>query len=76
MLAGIGVAATGALVARRALAAPSEDVACKKACNADAKAGRQACAGLKSKEKNACLKAVQAERAACRDLCGVDEPPV
>lgn len=72
LLAGIGVVATGGALGlgRTVAAAPSSKAACQKACNAAAKESRRdSCAGLKSKEKNVCLKGVKAERATCRQAC-------
>lgn len=77
VLAGIGLAATGSLLAAQAQveAAPSPVAACMKQCNAEAKAARrETCAGLKSKPKNTCLRGVQQTRAECHAACHEPEP--
>jgi hypothetical protein len=69
-----GVAGAGLLARVPALAQDEEPVLtprqCRKAANDAAKVCRQGCAGLTSKEKNACLKACQATRATQRAACG------
>jgi hypothetical protein len=74
VLAGLGLAATGSLLAGQAAveAAPSARATCMKACNAEAKTERQGCAELKSRAKNTCLRGVQLTRAECRADCVED----
>jgi hypothetical protein len=83
VLAGFGLATTGALLGQGAEAAPSPKAkpspiaACMKQCNRTAKETRRnECAGLKSKAKNTCLREVATARAECRRECHAPEPEV
>ena len=73
VLAGLGVATVGALAGRAATAAPSPVAQCMKTCNSDATTARAGCSSLTSKDKNACLKTVKEQRAACHAACHTDE---
>ncbi len=75
ILGGIGAAALVGVAGRSALAAQSPNAVCMKACAADAKAARRACPDKKGKKKNACLKEVKTESAACKAACPPPEVP-
>ena len=69
VLGGLAVLALAGVTSRAVEAAPSSNASCMKACVADAKTAREACAGGKSKAKNDCLKAVNSDSAACKAAC-------
>lgn len=74
VLGGLGIATVGALVGREAASAPSPVAACRKECNAAAKADRKACKsdkgkGNNSKGKTTCLKKAKDERVTCYETC-------
>jgi hypothetical protein len=70
VLAGLGLAVSGALLSQGAEAAPKPEKRCVNRCNRTAQQTRRDdCAELKSKAKNACLRQVAADRAECRRAC-------